>query len=444
MKRKLIAGALLALLAVLALSLASAAGLVVETEPGLFRVRFDLPEERFAVVNFSTAAESGWFTLYSEDGHFEGESALLCSYDPCRLTVRVERVDRRGLEQVRVDSPGTPLPAGEPLPFVNGRRSVRDLVLEPVDGGFSYHFTAQGHGSVKLQYRTARETGAVLLYPDENYVYSGTLLLPHTYNATNVYVTLRSGRGNGTIATGQTTRGYTLTAKETEPAPGGRLNGVIVCIDPGHQNAPGGEREPLGPGMEGYGTVAGGMAQGVVTRRKESIVMLELGFVIRDELLRQGATVVMTREIEERRYSNLERDAVANDAGAHVMLRLHGDNNKSANNRGFSFYYPVHSAYAQAVADTDTYRGYGQLMLDALAARCSYGPGIKTHLDGTDRFVGNNWAMMPCFLVEMGFMSNKYDDVLLSTPEYQQWLAEGIADGVYALAVARGVIDGEE
>ena len=438
--KKLLFGAILALALSLALCAACASGLTVETEPGRFRVSFDQPDHRFLIVDYSTPAETGWFTVYSEDGHFTGESELLCSYDPCNVTVKIKRLDGGMIERGRAAYPGTPMPAGRPLEFQSGRRGVRDLVLEPVEGGFSYHFTAPGHGSVKLQFRSVRQTGTLILYPDENYVYSGTVLLPHVYAASNVYVTLRSGRGNGSIATGQTTRGYRFEARVTEPAEGGRLSGVIVCIDPGHQNAPGGEREPLGPGMEGYGSVAGGMAEGVTTRRRESIVMLEAAFVIRDELMRQGATVVMTREIEERRYSNLERDAVANDAGAHVMFRLHGDNNRRSSNRGFSFYYPVHSAYAQALADTETYRSWGRIMLDALAARCSYGSGIKLTLEGTDRFVGNNWAMMPCFLVEMGFMSNKYDDVLLSTPEYQQWLAEGFADAVYAFAVTRGII----
>ena len=55
-----------------------------------------------------------------------------------------------------------------------------------------------------------------------------------------------------------------------------------------------------------------------------------------------------------------------------------------------------------------------------------------------DQFVGNNWAKMPCFLVEMGFMSNPQEDLLLSTPAYQQLLAEGMAQGVYDIALYRG------
>ena len=441
--RKLLFPVLLLILT-LTLCAACADGLTVETGPGLFRVRFSQPDHRFLIVHYITPAENGWFTLYSEDGNFSGESALLSSYDPCRLTVKIEAPDRKLLESAKVDYAGTPLPEGQALAFQSEYRTarIRDLHLEPAEGGFSYHFTAPGQGSLVLEYKSATQIGSVILYPDAQYVYSGTLLLPHVYNQSKVYVTVRSGRWKNAIGSGTTTRGYRFAPKVAEPAADGRLKGVIVCIDPGHQNnAAGFEDEPLGPGLHGKGSNAGGMAMGKITHRRESIVMLESAFVIRDELMRQGATVVMTREDEDRWYSNLERDGIANDAGAHVMLRLHGDAHRNTQFRGFSVHYPMNSDYAKAVADRETYRGYAQLMLDALADRCSYGPQVKRRLEGTDRFVGNNWAKMPCFLVEMGFMSNPYDDVLLSAPEYQQWLAEGFADGVYALALARGILE---
>ena len=68
-----------------------------------------------------------------------------------------------------------------------------------------------------------------------------------------------------------------------------------------------------------------------------------------------------------------------------------------------------------------------------------YEPGEKTgFVTINDQFVGNNWAQMVCFLVEMGFLSNPEEDFLLSTPVYQQWLAEAMAQGVYEIALDRG------
>ena len=59
----------------------------------------------------------------------------------------------------------------------------------------------------------------------------------------------------------------------------------------------------------------------------------------------------------------------------------------------------------------------------------------------SDQFVGNNWAKMTCFLIEMGFMSTPREDYLLSCPVWQQWLAEGMAQGVYDIAVYRGWVE---
>ncbi len=423
---------------------ACADDLQVETAPGKFTVDFTMADSHFAVVRFSTQDETGWFTLYSEDGHFSGEGTLQCSYQPCKLTVKTQNIELKDRDKVRVDYPGTPMPEGQALPFAEKRRGVRDLVLTPVDGGVAYHFTAEGHGSVTLKYRTVRETGSVILYPDEAYVYDGVLSLPYTYNQSNVYITLVSGKNRTKLAEEKTTRGYTLEQKVFEPAQDGRLKGVVICVDAGHQNVPGGHAEPLGPGLSGMGSTIGGMAEGTVTNRRESIVMLECAYILRDELLRQGATVIMTRETEAIRISNLDRVGAANDGGAHIMFRLHGDLNSDPKLRGFSVIYPFHSSYAQEVADHETYGQYATLIRDALAEKAAEGRGVHPRISTSDSYVGNNWAKMPCFLVELGFMSNVQDDVLLSIPEHQQQLAEALAEGSYRLAIELGVLQPEQ
>ena len=426
------------------LSAAAAENLRVEASQETFSVDFSLPGQHFAVVRYATDAETGWFTLYSPDGHFSGEGTLQCACPPCRLRVTTQTVAFRSVDRVSVDWPGISAPEGVPMPFADRPGVVRDLVLTPVDGGVAYRFTAEGHGSVRLQYRTVRETGSVFLCPDADYVYEGVLSLPRTYNQSNVHVAVFSGKDGRELAEGTGVRGYTLTRNVAEPAPEGRLRGVIVCVDAGHQNVRGGRPEPLGPGLYGEGGRRGGMAEGVATRRRESVVMLECAYVLRDELLRQGATVIMTRDTEETWLSNIERADIANAGGAHVMLRLHGDLHADANTRGFSVIYPNRSDYARAVADRETYTGYATLIMNALAEKASEGSGVRPRISTSDDYVGNNWAEMPCFLVELGFMSNVQDDVLLSAPEHQQQLAEGLAEGVYRLMVERGVIRPEE
>ena len=56
-------------------------------------------------------------------------------------------------------------------------------------------------------------------------------------------------------------------------------------------------------------------------------------------------------------------------------------------------------------------------------------------------YVGNNWSLMPSFLIEMGYMTNMEEDLLLSHPIYQERLVQGMVEGVVRLARLRGLID---
>ena len=83
----------------------------------------------------------------------------------------------------------------------------------------------------------------------------------------------------------------------------------------------------------------------------------------------------------------------------------------------------------------------GETLLDAMRTAVGYELTSKTgHVALSDNYVGNNWAKMPVFLVEMGYMSTPAEDRLMSHPVWQKWLCEGMAEGVYGIAKLRGLV----
>ena len=182
--------------------------------------------------------------------------------------------------------------------------------------------------------------------------------------------------------------------------------------------------------------------QGSYTFRRESIVVLEIAYRLRDVLRSQGAQVVMTREDENTLITSLPRAQVAADAGADFLLRLHADDREDDHLiRGIQVYCPLSSPYAQACCTPQEYRAMAEALMKTIRDACGYPENARGNIVMlNDNYVGNNWAQMPCFLVEMGYLSNRQDDYLLSDPDYQQLMAESMADGVFEMAQIRGLI----
>lgn len=430
--------ALFLVVILLPLSFAQAAASIT-LKPGDLELQyaFFLPDENFVLLSYSAPQESGKMVLYSEDGNFEGTLSLRYSQAGGKVSVKAE--DLKNQRQLAKGSATLPAVKGYAKPKGKASAKVSNLSLEEMSDGLRWSFSCAGTDYMQVKVRNKQESFTFPVYPDESGQYSGEVTLPLTYARTLTTVQVLNGKGV-VMAEAQERKGY-----QAPPAPEqqeGRLTGVTVCIDPGHSEVGKPVMEPLGPGLQGRTAGTSGMAQGTITQRKESIVVLEISMKLRDELLRQGATVVMTRERQDQFLSNIERCDVAENAGADIMLRLHADTRASSNNYGFSIYAPLNSTYAREVAEPPEYRAMGELLIDAMKTGVGYELEDKygyVHL--SDQFVGNNWAKMVCFLVEMGYMSTPQEDYLLSAPVWQQWLAEGMAQGVYDIAVYRGWVE---
>ena len=211
-----------------------------------------------------------------------------------------------------------------------------------------------------------------------------------------------------------------ITIEETER---GVFAGVKIGIDPGHQLKGNMAQEPVAPGSSQTKFKVSGGTQGVATGVPEYECVLQVGLLLRDALQAQGAEVVMTREINEVDISNIERATMMNEAGAHVVLRLHcnGANNQSLNGIGL---------YVKSAGEgAEVSRAVSEYLIAAMGEAT----GARTEpVHVSDTYSGLNWSTVPSILVEMGYMSNPEEDRLLCSPNYQAKLVEGMVKGLEA------------
>ena len=205
------------------------------------------------------------------------------------------------------------------------------------------------------------------------------------------------------------------------------LGDTLIFIDPGHCVTPltgkgytelisplSGETKPL------YTT---GTASKNMTEEK---LNLTVGLKLRDYLNDLGAAVIMTREVSEVTITGRERCDIPNQAGADVCVRIHADGSTNSSVHGVSVLTPAGELLGTpSIAEEST--RLGQLMVDAVAEETgAKNRGIMPRSDMT----GFNFSEIPTVLIEMGFMTNPEESVLLETDEYQNKIAAGIANSL--------------
>ena len=428
------------LLILLLLPLTAMAKPELTLTPGEMSFEYDITTDPWIVLTWDSDNDDGRIVLYAEDGHHTGRIDLPFGAAGGKYVVVV-----RNLKQDMVAGKGVNVLPGADYVAPTGKHDgkVKDFSVTETAKGFKYSFVAEGTDYMMLYFRSKQQNATFPVYPvNESGLYEGEIATDLTYARTQLTVQVRTATGI-VKKEGIVRKWYAFP--DPPEAQEGRLSGVVVCIDPGHQENGRWMDEPRGPGLTGTSQTQGGMAQGQVTLRKEDIVVLETGMILRDMLIREGATVVMTRTEQDEFRSNVERAEIANEANAHIMLRLHCDYSSSnPNQTGIQIYCPLSSDYAKAVASEEEYHALGQAFLDELKTAVGYALTQKTGIvRQNNNYVGSNWAKMVCFLVELGYMTNAGEDIKLATPQYQTMLAEGMVEGVYQVALMRGWVDAE-
>ncbi len=203
----------------------------------------------------------------------------------------------------------------------------------------------------------------------------------------------------------------------------------IIVIDAGHQAEGSSAKEPNGPGSDVMKAEVSWGAEGAYSG-DEHALNLEVALLLRDQLISRGYSVVMIRETADVNISNMARAEIANKYNAAAYVRIHANSYEDTTMQGaMTICQSEANPYPDCAATYDESRLLSERVLQAF---CKTTGMQQLEIREMDDMTGTNWSKVPTTLVEMGFLSNKSDDMLMATKYFKERAAEGIADGLDA------------
>ncbi|MFJ3827760.1 N-acetylmuramoyl-L-alanine amidase [Streptomyces sp. NPDC090046] len=237
-----------------------------------------------------------------------------------------------------------------------------------------------------------------------------------------------------------TSPGAGTSSPAAAPAPAkGPLTGRTVVVDPGHNTGNFkhtdeiDQQVDIGTNRKECDTTGTTTNSGYM----EAEFTMDVSTRLRTALEAQGAKVVLTHETGDRAWGPCitERARIGNEAKADAVVSVHADG-VSAGNRGFHIILPatVKSGSADTAKIVDPSRELGERIAGNFARTTGSAPanylGSGTGLVVRDDLGGLNLSTQPKVFIECGNMRDAKDAAQLTSPEWRQKAAQGIADGI--------------
>ena len=201
---------------------------------------------------------------------------------------------------------------------------------------------------------------------------------------------------------------------------------IKIAIDAGHQKKQMSEKEAIGPGSDKTKPMVSSGTEGIVTKRTEYQVNLEVSLKLKSALIARGYDVYMIRETNDVSLSNKKRALMANESGSDILLRIHCNSVDSQSANGALTMSPTLSnPYCRSIAADSQ-----ELSECVVSTLCRRTGAVNRGVTQTDEMTGINWSKIPVALIEMGFMTNKTEDKQMQKKQTQKKMVDGIANGI--------------
>ena len=203
-------------------------------------------------------------------------------------------------------------------------------------------------------------------------------------------------------------------------------NQITIVIDPGHSSTGTPGNEPVSPNSSITKLKDGLGATGKYSNIEEHKTNMSVALLLKKELESKGYNVILTKESVEQSKSNIERARVGNKNNANLVVRIHADACEDSSVKGASIHVPANNNFTSNFYEIS--KSYGSKIINTYAQEVNMkNRGVIERNDLT----GFNWSKVPVVLVEMGFLSNKEDDMFVSNDENHPKIAKAIANGIY-------------